>query len=62
MKYKGGIEIESELKAFQEKAKKYDQLRSLSLEEVQMQRRRKQIGQERAKLLGITEKYKEVAK
>ena len=43
--------------AFQSKAAKYDQLVSLAKEEMNLSRRKKQIGQERAKLLGVTEKY-----
>ena len=63
-KYEKGIatrieEPKETLEQYQEKAKKFDDLRALALEELNLQRRKKQIGQERAKLLGVTEKYRE---
>ena len=57
MTLRNGIHIESELKAYQEKARKYDLIVSLAKEENQCRARIKQIAQERAKVLGITEKY-----
>jgi hypothetical protein len=57
MTYKNGIHIESEFKTFQDKARKFDNLVSLAKEEISLSRRKKQIGQERAKILGVTEKY-----
>ena len=59
MTYKKGIHLESEFKQFQEKAEKWDSFYKLAKEEQELCRRKKQIGQEKAKLLGITEKYKE---
>ena len=58
MTYKNGIHIESELKRYQEKAAKYDKLVSLAKEENKCRTRIREIGQERAKLIGVTMKYR----
>jgi len=58
MTFKNGIHIESELKRYQDKARKYDMIVALAKEENECRSRIKQIAQERAKLIGVTEKYK----
>ena len=46
VKYKGGIEIESELRRYQEKAAKWDKYLALIKEQQKCKSRIKQIGQE----------------
>lgn len=59
MKYKNGIDWDSEFKQYQDKAQKYDLIVNLAKEENQCRKRIREIGQERAKVIGVTEKYKE---
>jgi len=62
MTMKGGVHVESEIKKYQEAANKYWKLVDLAKEENKCRSRIKSIAQERAQLIGITEKYKEAAK
>ena len=60
--FKNGEEYEdgkkkTEFEINQEKASRYDKLVSLAKEENQLVSRRRQIGQERCKILGVTFKY-----
>ena len=57
MRYKNGIEIDSELRLYKEKADKWDKILALAKEENECRKRIKEIGQERAKLFGFTHKY-----
>lgn len=57
MTMQGGIHIESELKEYREKAKKWEKVLALAKEENEARKRIKEIGQERAKLFGFTHKY-----
>lgn len=57
--YKGGI-WDTELSTYQEKAEKYDKLVSLAKEENICRNRIKSIAQERSKLIGVCEKYKDI--
>ena len=58
MTIRNGIHIESELKRFQDKARKWDKVLSLRKERQELKTRLHQIGQEEAKLYADTEKYK----
>ena len=57
MKYHNGIEMESELKKYQEKSLKWDKALALRKERAELKTRLHQIGQEEAKLFGVVEKY-----
>ncbi len=57
MNYRNGIAWDSELKQYQEKAKNWDKAIALRLERAKLKTRLHQIGQEEAKLYGVTEKY-----
>ena len=57
MTMKNGIHVESELKHYVAKAQKWDKIVELAKEENNCRSRIKSIAQERAKLLGVTEKY-----
>lgn len=59
MTLRSGIHIESELRHYMAKAQKWDKVVALAKEENQCRARIKAIAQERAKLLGVSEKYRD---
>lgn len=62
-KYEKGIvtrlDTVTTLENYQKDAEKFRNYRQLVMQEMECRKRIKQIGQERAKILGVTEKYKE---
>ena len=53
MNYHSGIDWDSELKKYQEKAKKWDRIVALAKEERDCRAKIKSIAQERSKLIGV---------